>query len=75
MGRSPSPVEQLVRAIAAYQEQAGLTDQQLADEIGVPRGTWSVAKTGGYTPGATFMRRVLDNAPRFKDLATKALLG
>lgn len=73
--RSPSPAEQLVRAIAAYQEHDGLTDTQLAAEIGVPRGTWSAAKGGTYKPGVSFLRKVIAASPRFKELAVKALLG
>lgn len=75
MAGSPArAVDALVRALAAYQEKDGLTDQALAEEIGVPRGTWSAAKTGSYNPGASFLRRVIDHSPRFAELARKALL-
>lgn len=73
--RSPSAADLLVRELMAYQEKAELTDSQLADEIGVPRGTWSAAKGGSYTPGVSFLRRVIEHSPRFRELATKALLG
>lgn len=66
------PITQLVAEIAAYQEKAELSDQQVADDLGCPRSTWTSMRLGHFTPGRKFLAKVAKNA-RFKDAAMKAL--
>ena len=65
-------IDHLVATITAYQEKSEMTDQQVADEIGCPRSTWSAMRLGHFTPGRTFLAK-LAKVPRFKDAAMKAL--
>lgn len=65
-------IDHLVATITQYQEKAELTDQQIADEIGCPRSTWSAMRLGHFTPGRKLLSK-LAKTPRFKDAAMKAL--
>ncbi len=65
-------MDQLVAEIAAYQERAQLTDQQMADELNVPRSSWSVWKNHLASPGLGFAVKAVQ-VQRFRKAATRAL--
>lgn len=69
-----SDLAALVATIAAYQETSEMTDQQLADEIGIPRSTWTALRLGNFRPGLKFASKML-KVPRFKEAATKVLIA
>lgn len=72
MATNGDPMKQLVAAIAAYQEQQEMSDREMAEELGVPRSTWSAARLGHFAPGLKFAKTVARVA-RFRDVAQKAL--
>lgn len=65
-------IKRMVNEVVAYQEQQALTDQALADELGVPRSTWTSVRLGNFIPGRNFAAQVA-KVPRFADVALKAL--
>lgn len=65
-------IQALVAEIAAYQEKHGLTDLEVAAELGVPRSSWSVWKNRLQIPGIGFAVK-MTRVRRFQTAATKVL--
>lgn len=56
----------LLEALVSKQRARKLTDQQFADELGIPRSTWQLTRSGEKPLGPRVLRAVLHTYPELR---------
>jgi DNA-binding XRE family transcriptional regulator len=67
------PMERLVDTIRDYQARYDMTDEKVAEKLGVPRTTWTSIRNGQYPPRLEFAQAAA-RTPEFRSAAIEVLV-